>query len=142
MKRIVGGTKWWQVRGIRGYEPSFLHRSGSLTFGIAKIFMPSFRLDAEWISAKKDWQEAQRRAKEHGSVDVPQEHTAERSEPGDPISSDVVSEPPPKLEGEASHQSTASKSKETSRDSAAYQPEMDEMRCILYAHGGMVTLIS
>jgi len=21
MKRVVGGTKWWQVRGIRGYVP-------------------------------------------------------------------------------------------------------------------------
>ena len=21
MKRVVGGTKWWQVRGIRGYMP-------------------------------------------------------------------------------------------------------------------------
>jgi hypothetical protein len=90
-----------------------------------------YRLDAEWISAKKDWQNAQRLAKERrGSVAVPQEHTVE---PPDPISNDVVSEPPPELEGEEA----TSKNKEKPRDSVGYQPEMDEMRCILYAHGGM-----
>ena len=102
-----------------------------------------YRLDAEWISAKKDWQNAQRRAKERrGSVATPQEHTAERPQPSDPILNDVVSEPPPTLESEAGHQSAASNSKGKSRDSAEYQPEMDEMRCILYAHGGMAPLIS
>jgi hypothetical protein len=93
MKRVVGGTKWWQVRGIRGYVPSSLHRSCCLTLGIAK-FHAFYRLDAEWISAKKDWQDAQKRAKEHrASVAVPQEHTAERPEPSDPILNDVVLEP-------------------------------------------------
>ncbi|KAF8267914.1 hypothetical protein EI94DRAFT_1728993 [Lactarius quietus] len=93
MKRVVGGTKWWQVRGIRG-------------------------LDAEWISAKKDWQNAQRLAKERrASLATSQE--AEPPAPRDPILTHV-----------------ASNNKETSSDSAAYQPEMDEMRCILYAHGG------
>ncbi|KAI9452279.1 hypothetical protein BJY52DRAFT_940839 [Lactarius psammicola] len=110
MKRVVGGTKWWQVRGIRG-------------------------LDAEWICAKKDWQNAQKRAKERrGSVATPQEHTG----PGlhDPILNSVISKPPLESEGEAGHQPAPPKDKETSRDSAAYQPEMDEMRCILYSHGG------
>jgi acetyl esterase/lipase len=108
MKRVVGGTKWWQVRGIRG-------------------------LDAEWISTKKDWQDAKRRAKERqGSDTVPQEHTVERPAPLDPILNDIVLELP--LNGEAGHPGL--NSKETSRDSAEYQPEMDEMRCILYAHGG------
>lgn len=113
MKRVVGGTKWWQVRGIRG-------------------------LDAEWISAKKDWENAQRRAKERrGSFAAPQEHTAERSELRDPILDGGVSGPPLELEGEAGHRpATSKKNKETSKDSAVYQPEMDEMRCILYSHGG------
>ncbi|KAF8260354.1 hypothetical protein EI94DRAFT_1829826 [Lactarius quietus] len=110
MKRVVGGTKWWQVRSIRG-------------------------LNAEWISAKKDWQNAQKRAKECRSSVFAQEHTAEHPELRDLTLNDVVSEPPVKLEGEGRHQS-ASNSKETSRGSAEYQPEMDEMRCILYAHGG------
>ena len=103
-----------------------------------------FRLAAEWISAKKDWQNAQKRNKERRSsvsVAAARGATAERPRPSGPILTDVVSEPPQKLEGEAnhSHQSTASNSKERSRDGATYQPEMDEMRCILYAHGGTPT---
>jgi hypothetical protein len=23
--RVVGGTKWWQVRGLRGYDQDFSH---------------------------------------------------------------------------------------------------------------------
>ena len=101
-----------------------------------------FRLAAEWISAKKDWQNAQKRNKERrSSVAATREPTEERPRPSGPILTDVVSEPPQKLEGEASHshQSTASNTKERSRDGATYQPEMDEMRCILYAHGGTPT---
>ncbi|TFK50945.1 alpha/beta-hydrolase [Heliocybe sulcata] len=37
-KRVVGGTKWWQVRGVKG-------------------------VNCEWIVAKKDWQEAKKRHK-------------------------------------------------------------------------------
>jgi hypothetical protein len=96
-----------------------------------------FRLDAEWITAKKDWQNAQERSKEReGPVTAPQEHAAEH--PNTPLSNGVVSGPPPELEGEAS---APSQNSETSQDSAAYQPEMDEMRCILYSHGGMGPLI-
>ncbi|KAJ6631524.1 hypothetical protein B0H10DRAFT_2299906 [Mycena sp. CBHHK59/15] len=39
-RQIVGGCKWWQVRGITG-------------------------VDAQWVTAKKDWQEAKRRYKMH-----------------------------------------------------------------------------
>ncbi|KAH9020637.1 alpha/beta-hydrolase [Lactarius pseudohatsudake] len=109
MKKVVGGTKWWQVRGIRG-------------------------LDAEWVSTKKDWKSAQRRAKERrSSTAAPQEHAAERPELHRPS---AVPEPPLSPGGEAGHQSGASKNNETPRDSATYQPEMDEMRCILFSHGG------
>ncbi|KAH9167117.1 alpha/beta-hydrolase [Lactarius sanguifluus] len=109
MKKVVGGIKWWQVRGIRG-------------------------LDAEWVSTKKDWKSAQRRAKERrGSTAVPQEHSAERPERHRPS---AVPEPPLSPVGEAGHQSGSSKNNETPRDSATYQPEMDEMRCILFSHGG------
>ncbi|KAF8161335.1 hypothetical protein B0H34DRAFT_796140 [Crassisporium funariophilum] len=38
-RRLVGGVKWWQVRGVNG-------------------------VDAQWITAKKDWQEAKRRHKQ------------------------------------------------------------------------------
>ncbi|KZT21084.1 alpha/beta-hydrolase [Neolentinus lepideus HHB14362 ss-1] len=37
-KRVVGGTKWWQVRGLKG-------------------------VNCEWIVAKKDWEEAKKRYK-------------------------------------------------------------------------------
>ncbi|KAI1785206.1 alpha/beta-hydrolase [Ganoderma leucocontextum] len=80
-KRVVGGTKWWQVRGVKG-------------------------VDAEWIVAKKDYQEAKRKQKARRmSMDA--------SSPGPQDGENPNQEIPP-----------------------SYQPEMDEMRCILYAHGG------
>ncbi|TFK74645.1 alpha/beta-hydrolase [Pluteus cervinus] len=38
LKETIGGIRWWQVRGVEG-------------------------IDAQWITAKKDWQEAERRHK-------------------------------------------------------------------------------
>ncbi|CAK5282353.1 unnamed protein product [Mycena citricolor] len=73
-RRVVGGCKWWQVRGVSG-------------------------IDAQWITAKKDWQEAKRRDK-------------------------MRDKPPP------------SPSSASGPDSAPYEAHMDEMRCILYSHGG------
>ncbi|KAI9062340.1 alpha/beta-hydrolase [Trametes sanguinea] len=84
-KRVVGGTKWWQVRGVKG-------------------------VDAEWIVAKKDWQEAKKRQK------------ARQASTGSP-SPDAGG---PSLDAGNTSQEMP----------ATYQPEMDEMRCILYAHGG------
>ncbi|KAH9856007.1 alpha/beta-hydrolase [Lenzites betulinus] len=81
-KRVVGGTKWWQVRGLKG-------------------------IDAEWIVAKKDWQEAKRRQK-----------ARDASTDGGTPSLDAAAAQQPQEMPET------------------YQPEMDEMRCILYAHGG------
>ncbi|TFY61715.1 hypothetical protein EVJ58_g4334 [Rhodofomes roseus] len=81
-KRVAGGTKWWQVRGVRG-------------------------VDAEWITMKKDWQEAKKRSK------AQRKGTRSRSRP--PVSGEThADEDKP----------------------ATYEPEMDKMRCILYAHGG------
>ena len=91
------------------------------------------------ITAKQDGQNAQKHAEERGgSVASPQKHKAEHPEVRLPISNGVVSGPPPEVESEAG---APSQNPETSRDSAAYQPEMDKMRCILYAHGGMEPLI-
>ncbi|KAL6305246.1 hypothetical protein BKA93DRAFT_825271 [Sparassis latifolia] len=78
-KRIVGGTKWWQVRGIKG-------------------------IDAEWITAKKDYQEAKRRDEAH------RKGNSERARGEDSV--------------------------EGQDGPAVYGPEMDAMRCILFAHGG------
>ncbi|KAG7449721.1 alpha/beta-hydrolase [Guyanagaster necrorhizus] len=74
-RRVVGGVKWWQVRGISG-------------------------VDCQWITAKKDWREAKRRYKMQQKT-----------------KSDVD---PVQETGEAT----------------TYDKDMDEMRCILYLHGG------
>ncbi|KAJ6497643.1 hypothetical protein C8R45DRAFT_983709 [Mycena sanguinolenta] len=75
-RKLVGGCKWWQVRGLPG-------------------------VDAQWITAKKDWQEAKRRYKMQNKSKTPAQA------PVDPEA-----------------------------DSEAYEEHMDEMRCILYCHGG------
>ncbi|KAL1746689.1 Alpha/Beta hydrolase protein [Schizophyllum fasciatum] len=72
-KRVVGGIKWWQVRGLKG-------------------------VDGQWICTKKDYQEAKRRYK------------AREAHP------EVILDAPD--------------------DSGVYERDMDEMRCILYLHGG------
>ncbi|KAH0588833.1 hypothetical protein H2248_004632 [Termitomyces sp. 'cryptogamus'] len=81
-KRVVGGVKWWQVRGING-------------------------VDAQWITAKKDWENAQRRTK--------MQKKAKEDSSGSLPSTDLPT-------GVA--------------DSEIYEKHMDEMRCILYSHGG------
>lgn len=98
------------------------------------------RLDAEWISAKKDWQEKKRHAKEHTRGKHPTEGLGLRDSSLECITLSPVQEPG----DEESHQpasgsspAPASSDDEPSRDSGSYQPEMDEMRCVLYAHGGM-----
>lgn len=86
-KRIVGGTKWWQVRGIPG-------------------------IDAEWITSKKDLQQDKKRrtqSKENGAT--------------------CPSVPPTK-------DATASPQTSNPEASSTYHKDMDELRCILYAHGG------
>lgn len=60
-------------------------------------------VDAEWIVAEKDWQEAKKKQKARG-----------------------LSMETPAVDGGNAHQELPPQ----------YQPEMDEMRCILYAHGG------
>ncbi|KAF7968620.1 hypothetical protein HWV62_30015 [Athelia sp. TMB] len=86
VKHTVGGTKWWQVRGLDG-------------------------IDAQWVVAKKDWREAK---KKHEEQEKQKEGKSPRPSNGD--SSGVSDDNDP--------------------DSGAYQQDMDEMRCILYCHGG------
>ncbi|KAF8178667.1 hypothetical protein K438DRAFT_1844188 [Mycena galopus ATCC 62051] len=76
-RKLVGGCKWWQVRGVPG-------------------------VDAQWVTAKKDWEEAKRRYKMQNKYKMPAEVP-------------VV---------------------DPAADSAPYEEHMDEMRCILYSHGG------
>lgn len=88
-KRLVGGTKWWQVRGVKG-------------------------IDAEWITARKDYQRAKKwskaKHKENSNTEIPTSESDTPTPSGLPASS--------------------------SNESSIYKEEMDEMRCILYAHGG------
>lgn len=79
-RQLVGGIKWWQVRGLPG-------------------------VDGQWIVAKRDWREAKKRDKQHRQ-----------------------SQPTPKQS-----QSTTDSAEE---DEGAYNKDMDEMRCILFLHGG------
>jgi acetyl esterase/lipase len=72
-RRVAGGVKWWQVRGVEG-------------------------VDAQWITAKEDWKEARKREK---AAQGTSDHSAEENRPAD-----------------------------------VYESEMDEMKCILYSHGG------
>jgi len=76
-RRLVGGTKWWQVRGVQGVH-------------------------GQWIAARKDWEESKRKRKEY----------------------------------EAKHKSRPPEEANVSHE---YQPEMDQMRCLLFAHGGKPT---
>lgn len=61
-------------------------------------------MDAQWIVARKDYQQAKKRRKRHEQAErEKREGTAENEEPN-------------------------------------YTPEMDEMRCILYFHGGSLLI--
>ncbi|KAF8841752.1 alpha/beta-hydrolase [Paxillus ammoniavirescens] len=84
--RLVGGTKWWQVRGITG-------------------------VTGEWVTTKKDWEEAKKRRK-----------AFEKKKEGKAAS------PPLQRPAEVPPSS--------SEQSNVYDEDMDESRCILYAHGG------
>jgi hypothetical protein len=54
-RRVVGGVKWWQVRGLKGLS-SWVLSSENSPFTLNRV-------DAQWITTKKDWQEAKRRHK-------------------------------------------------------------------------------
>ncbi|KDQ50918.1 hypothetical protein JAAARDRAFT_199615 [Jaapia argillacea MUCL 33604] len=91
-KRVVGGTKWWQVRGVKG-------------------------VDAEWITAKKDWQEAKKRQSHQKS------RSSDRNSSENPRSPDSSGD-------------SNGKGSDNIPEPGVYNSEMDEMRCILYFHGG------
>ncbi|KIY46189.1 alpha/beta-hydrolase [Fistulina hepatica ATCC 64428] len=74
-RRLIGGVKWWQVRGIHG-------------------------MDAQWIAAKRDYKEAKRQYK---------------------------------MREEELNSAT---SNNADAQNSVYEKDMDEMRCILYSHGG------
>lgn len=159
MKKTVGGTKWWQVRGIRGYVMSYCLSTSSSRIPVAKAYpvlintnvpVATFRVDAEWITARKDWQEAKRREKEQQS---PKRQGTKWSKSSSvPLSEKTTvqdttspeSSPAPGSEmGEGAAQDGLPDSKESNAEpNGTYQPEMDEMRCILYSHGGEFSVVT
>jgi hypothetical protein len=72
--------------------------------------MPS--VDAQWITAKKDWKEAKRRHKMHREQKL-------KDLPSPPPTEHVKGKP-----------------------EAVYEKDMDAMRCILYLHGGMIKMFA
>lgn len=102
------------------------------------------RLDAEWICAKKDWQEVKRRAKEQtGPVSSRRKSLVEVLRFRGTSLGDITSSSLQESEGDEAYELVSAPSdNEPSRGSGAYQPEMDDMRCVLYSHGGMNLSIS
>ena len=54
-KRLIGGIKWWQVRGVNG--------SAFAICGLEHVFLMLHSVDAQWFTAKKDWKESKRKHK-------------------------------------------------------------------------------
>ncbi|KAJ3572100.1 hypothetical protein NP233_g3309 [Leucocoprinus birnbaumii] len=86
-REVVGGVKWWQVRGVEG-------------------------VDAQWITGKKDWREAKRRRKMH------------QTQSSNPVKESSI------------HISDNHDEPVEDSEDGTYEKHMDEMRCILYLHGG------
>ncbi|KAH8985536.1 alpha beta-hydrolase [Lactarius akahatsu] len=86
-------------------------------------------IDAEWIMDKRDWKEARRREKAAAATEKSQ--TRESGSPGAGASTSLSP-----LSSSSSSGAHARVSTNDTEASAAYRPEMDEMRCLLWAHGG------
>ena len=110
-KKVVGGTKWWQIRGVNGCGIISNRPRKELIHGYSSV-------DGEWIVAKKDWEEAKKRAKSKERRDKSKERREQERK---------KSAPQPAASDSASTDDTSE---------SGYTPEMDEQRCILYFHGG------
>jgi hypothetical protein len=119
-KRVLGGVRWWQVRA--GDQGCVL----SLTCCLVRShWMNRNRsIDAEWIMEKKDWRQSMRQ--ERATAATPAGGANTRS--GGSSSDGPASSSPPTRDHWVRANGTD--------DASAYQPEMDEIRCLLWAHGG------
>jgi hypothetical protein len=79
-------------------------------------------VDGEWIVAKKDWQEAKKRAKSKERRDKSKERREKEKEKS------------------AQQSSTADSTSLEDGPESEYPPDMDDQRCILYFHGGELSL--
>jgi hypothetical protein len=86
-------------------------------------------IDAEWIMEKKDWRQSTRQKRDAGGAPAGSSNTTSAASPANGTS--------------------PTRDQKTSADRAddgtnAYRRGMDEMRCLLWAHGGLfhVTFLS
>ncbi|KAH8984794.1 Alpha/Beta hydrolase protein [Lactarius hatsudake] len=86
-------------------------------------------VDAEWIMDKRDWKEARRREKAAAAA----EGTQTSESPGAGAAGSTCLSPLSPLSSPGEHTRVGT---DDSEATAAYRPEMDEMRCLLWAHGG------
>jgi hypothetical protein len=100
MKRTVGGTKWWQVRGVQGCV-SHYHSHWQ-----AHIHMYARRVEAEWVTAKKNHKDSLGRGTDAAETKQSNSRVA---------SSDELRE---------------------NEGRGVDGPEMDDTPCMLYIHGG------
>jgi hypothetical protein len=84
------------------------------------------RVDAEWIIEKKDWQQS---VLQERSATTPA--SREKANGGAGPSNTSASSPPGDYGMGA----------RSTGDANAHRPEMDEMRCLLWAHGGWFYLV-
>jgi hypothetical protein len=120
--RVLGGVRWWQVRaGDQGCVLSLI-----------SCLLRSHRMnrdrsiDAEWIMEKKDWRQSVRQERAAAATPAGGANTRLRS--GGSSSDGPTSSSSPTSDHGVRANGTD--------DANAYQPEMDEMRCLLWAHGG------
>lgn len=100
MFHLVGGTKWWQVRGAPGY----------VILDILSCNSWFRRVAGEWVTARKDWEEAKKRRKASQKKETDNNSSSQDAADGMPSS--------------------------TSDSSNFYSEDADDLRCILFAHGG------
>lgn len=107
-KKILGGIKWWQVW-------LFLHQRCSFeTDGLQQV-RGIKGVDCQWIALAKDWQEAKRRRREQGFQRQNSVSTKEKGPTTNTPEEKNPTDAQPELD---------------------YSADMDEMRCMLYFHGG------
>lgn len=100
---LVGGTKWWQVRSISGYVRTW--------DGSPSCSLWSRRIPGEWVTARKDWEEAKKRQKASKRKQASNGDSAQDA--AGPLLPPSISEP-----------------------GNTYDQDADDSRCILYTHGG------
>src|SRR6266702_772750 len=91
-------------------------------------------IDAEWVMDKRDWKEAKRREKASAAAEKTRGGGGESGSG----SAGASTSPPPLSPVSPSSSSSGAHVPASADDveASAYRPEMDEMRCLLWAHGG------